>query len=223
MRFETEHGPVTVDPLVVIVAGFTGRDEAEVRRHLVELAEMGVSVPEQVPTFYPVPPLLAVQEEDIVVSHEATSGEAEPMLVVADGRRYLTLASDHTDRRAETEDIHRSKLLCPKVIARRAWPLTDVVGHWDRLRIRSWIVEGGERVLYQEGMLEQLLPLEILLERAGVERLPHNYALLAGTLPAIGGIRPSRVFDAELWDPEHGGSIHLSYSIEVLDRSGVRR
>ncbi|KAG0921965.1 hypothetical protein G6F31_020098 [Rhizopus arrhizus] len=49
-----------------------------------------------------------------------------------------------------------SKQVCVKPVATSAWRLADVAAYWDELVIRSYIVENGEKVLYQEGPLSTL-------------------------------------------------------------------
>ena len=44
--------------------------------------------------------------------------------------------------------------------------------HWERLWLRSWIVEEGEERLYQEGLLGQMLPPEELLSNRFDGSLP---------------------------------------------------
>ena len=48
--------------------------------------------------------------------------------------------------------------MCDKPMAPVLWELEDVADHWDRmiLRAHAWI--DGERVLYQEGTLDCMLP-----------------------------------------------------------------
>lgn len=197
-----------------VVAGFTGRDRAEVDRHVEELRALGVPTPERVPAFYDVPPDCVCQQGAVAVGHGETSGEAEVALVGDGEERLVTLASDHTDRRAETTDIALSKRACPKPIADRAWRYADVVDHWDVLRLRSWIEEEGELRLYQEGTLGSLLAPPALLDLLPAPLLP-RFALLCGTVPVRGEIRGSSCFRAELRDPISGDAIRLDYRVRV--------
>ncbi|MBV8744353.1 MAG: DUF2848 family protein, partial [Xanthobacteraceae bacterium] len=43
---------VNLEPETLIVAGWTGRDEASLRHHIEELAAIGVARPSTVPVFY---------------------------------------------------------------------------------------------------------------------------------------------------------------------------
>lgn len=210
MRLMLDGHAVLVELRSVIVAGFTGRDRAKVGAHLEELGRLGVPVPETIPSFYEVPPMLVVQESLITVTHGDTSGEAEIAVVDTGTERLVTVASDHTDRVVEARDIHASKLACPKVIADEAWRFDDVEDHWDGLELRSWI-DADE--LYQEGAAADLMhPDEVT---ALAPSAPRPMLLLTGTLPVLGEIRSSILFRAELHDPRLGRRIETAYRVEI--------
>jgi hypothetical protein len=217
MRLSVAGSRLDVQPQAVIVAGFTGRDQEAVRVHLEELMAGGIRVPEHVPTFYLVSPHVLTQADELLVTHAQTSGEAEIALVVDGEDTYVTLASDHTDRAAEALDIGLSKRVCPKVLASEAWRLKEVQGGWDSLQLRSWIQEDERRVLYQQGLAAELLPPHDLLAKIPFRRRPECFVLLAGTLPALGGVRASERFWAELRDPASSRVIRLSYRIRTLE------
>jgi hypothetical protein len=216
MIFNVSGNRIEVDVEAVIIAGFTGRDQLKVQAHVAELAAEGITVPERVPSFYLAPASALVQENEIVTTHEQTSGEAEIALIFDQGDVYVTTASDHTDRAAETLDIAVSKLACPKIIASEAWRIEDVRDQWDKLLLRSWISENGHRVLYQEGSAGDLLSPDDLLKMTPFNRRPDSFVLLTGTLPAIGGIRGSGQFWAELHDPVTRRTIQFDYMIRVI-------
>ena len=218
MELQVDGRLIRANPTQVVVAGFTGRDSAEVRRHIAELADQGIAAPEKVPSFYLLPPSLASQETTVEVGHEATSGEAEIALIVLGDRWFVSIASDHTDRRAEAVDIGLAKRSCPKVFGVSAWPYEDVVDRWDALELRSWIVDDGKRVLYQCGTASELLaPTQLLSHLDG--ETPSEFAMLMGTVPARGGIRASSYFWSELRDPGTGRSISLEYAVAVVPKA----
>jgi len=205
---------IAIDTLVV--AGWTGRDEAALRHHIEELAAIGVPRPSSVPVFYRVSAANLTQADAIEVLGPDTSGEAEPVLVALPDGLWLTLGSDHTDRKAETLGIALSKQLCPKVVARVLWRLDEVADHWARLMLRSFAAIEGRPMLYQEGPLAAMRTPADLLARWQNGDLVSGTLMFCGTLGAIGGIRPARRFEMELEDPVRGGSMRHGYEVRAL-------
>ena len=216
MIFKVSGNRREIDFEAVIIAGFTGRNQTQVQAHVAELAAAGIQVPERVPSFYLAPPHLLLQEKELVTTHHRTSGEAEIALIFDRDEILVTLASDHTDRAAETLDIAVSKLACPKMIAAEAWPSKEVRDRWDNLLLRSWIDEFGNRVLYQEGAAGDLLSPYDLLAMTPFKRRPGAFVLLTGTLPPPGGIRGTGRIWAGLHDPAGENSTQLEYTIRVI-------
>ena len=206
---------INFEVATLIVAGWTGRDEAALRHHIEELAAIGVPRPSSVPVFYRNSALNVTQSSCVEVLGPDTSGEAEPVVVAHDGRLWLTVGSDHTDRKAETMGIALSKQLCPKPVGRELWLLDDVAGHWDQLRLRAFATIDGRRVTYQEGTLAGMRTPADLIARYGAELRP-GALMFCGTLAAIGGIRPASRFEIELEDPVHHRTLRHAYDIDVL-------
>ncbi len=208
---------LTVDIHTFVVAGWAGRDRAAIDHHIEELAAIGVPRPSAVPLYYRVAANQLTQEPRIQVVGPDSSGEAETLVFMANGELHVSLTSDHTDRKLESHSVALSKQLCAKPVGRSAWRFADVAGHWDELVIRSWIVEQGNKVLYQEGALSALrLPVELIAGYAAGAALPAGCAMSCGTVGAIGGIRPSPSFAMELFDPRSGRSLRHEYAIDVL-------
>jgi Protein of unknown function (DUF2848) len=207
--------PVSLQPSALVVAGWTGRDEAALRHHIEELAAIGVPRPSSVPVFYRNSLLNLTQAPVVEVLGPDTSGEVEPVIVALGDRLCLAVGSDHTDRKAETQGIALSKQLCAKPIGRDLWALEDVAGHWDRLQLRSFATIDGRRVAYQDGTLSGMRPPADLIERYG-SRLKPDSVMYCGTLAAIGGIRPATRFELELEDPVLGRVLRHAYDIEML-------
>lgn len=202
-----------------LVAGFTGRDSTAVADHVAELAAIGAPVPDSTPTLYQLGPDMVRQTSALVVHGANTTGEVEPVLVVAGGQKFLTVGSDHTDRDLEREDIAASKAACHKVVAVSCVPIS-VVKDWDVVELWSHIDDAR----YQHGTLDALLPLDTLLDR--LERVEDispqdGDVLFLGTVPVEGKIRPSRTFSASLRVPGVSDEITLSY--RVVDVSSTRR
>ncbi len=215
---------VEIDSLVI--AGWVGRDAAATEHHIEELAALGVARPSTVPLYYRVSAGLLSQAPRIQVLGPHSSGEAEVFVFNADGEMWVSLVSDHTDRKLEAQGVAVSKQVCAKPVATQAWRYADVAAHWDELILRSTIEgEGGERgprIVYQEGCLAALRPPPELIAgharamRSQATGLAAGTAMSCGTLSAIGGVRPSRSFAMELFDPRRRCSLTHCYAINVL-------
>ena len=202
-----------VEIAALTIAGWTGRDAAAVQHHIDELAAIGIAPPSTTPLFYRVSETLLTTAEQVTVLGPDSSGEAEPMVLKHNGETWLGLGSDHTDRKLEATSVAASKQACAKPCATQLWRLSDVADHLDRIEIKSWIEEGGTWVTYQSGTLSQLLPLQNLIAAHG---LGENAAILCGTFPAIGGVRPAAKFRATMRDPIRAREISMSYEARIL-------
>ncbi len=80
-----------------------------------------------------------------------TSGEIEPPLYIRhDGKYYLGIGSDHTDRDIEARDIGDSKRACPKPVSNEVIAVESLKDlDLDECTARSWV----DGALYQEGSL----------------------------------------------------------------------
>lgn len=212
---ETPAGPrpLSVDVQQLVIAGWAGRNREAIEHHIEELAAIGVPRPSAVPLYYRVAANQLTQESQVQVVGGESSGEAEVFVFTVAGEAYLSVASDHTDRKLESHSVALSKQLCVKPVARTAWRLADVAGHWDALQLRSRIVEDGAEVRYQDGTLASLrTPGELIQGFCGAPMLPEGTAMLCGTVAVIGGIRPAAVFEMELADPRSGRRIVHRYT-----------
>lgn len=213
-RIEPDGAEISIQPEIIIVAGYTGRDREAVLDHIVELERLGIAPPPAVPSFYAVSPQLLYQGETLFTTEAATSGEAEACLVVDGGDIYVTVCSDHTDRAAERFDIAVSKRACHKVIGSSAWRLDEVLDRWDGIEVRGWIGEEAD-VIYQDGLLSALVPPVELLDAIPWSTVPATFLLLCGTVPTLPGIQASPRFRAELHDPLTGGRLSVDYAVET--------
>ncbi|MBX9990300.1 DUF2848 domain-containing protein [Phreatobacter oligotrophus] len=201
----------------LVVAGWAGRDAAAIQHHIEELAAIGVPPPSSVPVFYRGAASLVTQSHRVEVLGPDSSGEIEPVVVsLADGL-WVTVGSDHTDRKAETYGIALSKQMCAKPVATVLWKYEEVAPHWDELQLRAHAVIAGERVVYQEGTLAALRPPSDLIAKwTGKDTLLPGTLMFGGTLGAIGGIRPAARFEMELIDPVLKRTIAHAYDIVDL-------
>ena len=206
---------VSMTPEALIVAGWTGRDEAALNHHIEELAAIGVPRPSSVPVFYRNAVTNVVQTDRLEVLGPDTSGEVEPVIVVLSEGLWIGLGSDHTDRKAETMGIALSKQLCGKVLASTLWKFDEIAKHWDRIIIRSYATIEGERVPYQEGPLALMRDPVDLMTRYG-KPFVANTIVMCGTIGAKGGIRPAARFDMELEDPVLNRRMAHGYDVITL-------
>lgn len=219
LTFERHRGGETdraeLAPQMLIVAGWTGRDEKALHHHIEELAAIGVPRPSSVPVFYRISTANLTQAAHLEVLGPDTSGEAEPVIVAMQDGLWLGVGSDHTDRKAETMGIALSKQLCAKVIGTTLWRLDEVAPHWDQLILRAYVTIGGKRLKYQEGPLSAMRNPSDLMPRAGANFVAGTL-MFCGTLAAIGGIRPATQFTALLEDPILGREMTCGYEVDVL-------
>jgi Protein of unknown function (DUF2848) len=204
---------MTFQPIELVIAGWTGRDEAALRKHIKELEEIGVKPPKTTPIFYRVAASLFTFANEIQVSGPDSSGEVEFVLIQEKELR-VAVGSDHTDRKAETIGVSLSKQLCAKPVSRESWRYDEVKPHWEKLVLRAWA--DGE--LYQEGPVTAMRSPEDLLQRYG--GLKSGWAMFCGTLAAKGGIRPAGRFAMELEDPVLKRKLRHEYRIDILPVEG---
>jgi hypothetical protein len=192
---------ITFEAQALVMAGWTGRDQAAVEQHMAELGALGVPPPSRTPLFYRMDPALLSTASAIDVLGENTSGELETVLVALADGLWVGLGSDHTDRAMEAHGVAISKQLCRKPMAPVLWRFDEVADHWDQLLLRAHIVEDGRRTLYMAAALATVLAPQDLIAgyrdsvglAPGVE-LPALTVLFMGARNAIGGIRPARQF-----------------------------
>jgi hypothetical protein len=213
--------PLTLAIDQAVVAGWTGRDPVARDKHIAELEAIGIARPASTPIYYRVSARRLTTEDVIEVSGDDSSGEVEFVLIGWQGRIFVGLGSDHTDRKVETYSVTVSKQMCDKPIAPVLWELEEVIDHWDRMILRAYAWIKGKRELYQEGTLDAMLPVSELIAR-GFDggKFPDGCAMFGGTFAAKGGIRPADRFEYELEDPVLKRTIRHAYDVIVLPVRG---
>jgi hypothetical protein len=213
--------PLTLPIDQAVIAGWTGRDPVARDKHIAELEAIGIARPASTPIYYRVAARRLTTADSIEVCGGGSSGEVEFVLIGWQGRIFVGLGSDHTDRKVETYSVTVSKQMCDKPIAPVLWELEEVAGHWDQMILRSHAWIGGKRELYQEGTLDSMLPVEELIHRGfGSAGFPDGCAMFGGTFAAKGGIRPASRFEYELEDPVLKRSIRHAYDVIELPVRG---
>lgn len=203
----------------LIIAGWTGRDKAAMEKHMVELEELGIKRPASTPVFYRTSASLLTTASHMQVPGQDSSGEVEFILINIDGKLWVGVASDHTDRKVEAYNITVSKQMCAKPMASTLWPYDEVKDDWDKLGIASDISENDTKVSYQSGTVAAMLSVSDLI-KAYEEETGNSFgpgdAMMGGTLAAIGGVRPASQFNFSLIDFKSGRTISHGYDIESL-------
>jgi hypothetical protein len=205
-----------VDQLVI--AGWTGRDPAAVQAHIRELEALGVRPPRTTPIFYRAASSLLTTQAAIQVSGDASTGEAEAVLLILPDGEWIGLGSDHTDRELEKTGVTISKQACAKPLGRHVWPYAIVAGHWDSLILRSFAVAGSERRLYQEAPVSQLRHPKDLQSAGGA--VATGTAMFCGTVPVKGEIGWADQLELELEDPIRRCKLTHRYAICALPIEG---
>jgi len=165
---------------------------------------------------YPLMPTLITNAGDISVIGPHTTPEVEVVFLHTDGVDYITVGSDHTDRRIEAASSLQGKNSCPKIVGASAWPLDLVRDHWDQLELRATC---GASVL-QEGSVARLLRYQDLLafvaEQDGIES--EGRVVFGGTVPILATPPPGKqAIELCLHDPVTGNSLLHCYTVHVRD------
>jgi hypothetical protein len=207
-----------IDVQELIIAGWAGREQAGIDEHIEELKAIGITPPSSTPLFYRVAADQLTTAATIQVLGGESSGEVEVVLIGTPQGTLVSIGSDHTDREAEAWSVAHSKQVCAKPVSRQVWTLESVIDHWDQLTMASYATFNGEEVLYQQGGVTGLLHPQELLRRFGLDQpqLAPGQAMLCGTLPVIGGVRPSEAFRVVLEDPVTGRKIEHFYNTKTL-------
>jgi hypothetical protein len=205
----------------LVIAGWTGRNVDALEAHIKELEAIGVKRPKSVPIFYRVSCSLLSTAMFIEVMADKSSGEVEFVLFALDDELWLGVGSDHTDRKAETVGVTLSKQLCAKPVGTTLWRYDEVKPHWDKLKLRSYVPDGGKRRLYQEGPVTTMRsPEELIKLYTSGDKLAPGTAMFCGTFAVYGDISYSGTFDMELEDPVLGRKLTHSYKIVSLPDEG---
>lgn len=189
----------------MINLGRTSRNPEDIMKHLEELKKAGIKVSPGIPSYNPkIRDRITTGNEIEVLPNSKTSGEVEYVLLfTSNSSFYVTVGSDQTDRELEKSNVVLSKQICLNVVSPKIWHYKDVKDHWDDLIMRAWIKKDGNRHLYQEGKLGEMLRPEELIEkvRLRVSGDLTGAVVYSGTFPIIGGeLSFSPYFEVELID-----------------------
>ncbi len=209
------------DSLAII--GFSAKNEELIRKHIDELSGMGIASPRETPSIYWIDPSRVSQSKHIYVVGEDTSGEVEVFCAFDDkNEMYITVGSDHTDRRLERESIHKSKQICNKIMGTDCWRFTEIADHADAIEMRCYVRRDKDEKfrLYQKGQLGFLKPLDelkALVERKGkTGLLNRKFSFFSGTVPFLNEAVSGHEYIISLYDPLLKREIRAVYSVVVF-------
>ncbi|MGM0873845.1 MAG: DUF2848 family protein [Bacillota bacterium] len=199
--------------------GYTGRNKEMTLKHIEELAELGIPEPDEIPSLYSIRTSSLTQGKLIEVIGNESTGEAEIVLVFGDQQDevYVTVGSDHTDRGLETVDINKSKHVCDKPFAAKAWRLRDVRKNWDQLELATDVKTEKGWELYQKQTLSAIIPLDEIiafLQKKNVEM--KNTIIFSGTVPLVDGFKYGRGYRMYLSNPVNEDIISFEYIVKNL-------
>jgi 4-hydroxyphenylacetate 3-monooxygenase len=194
----------------------TRRAEAAVP-HQEEVARSGIFIAFDIPAprIYPIATHALVTGDKVEVFGAHSSGEVEIVVLSAEGRVFVGVGSDHTDRHVEQTSILWSKQMCPNVLAPVFWPLDEMRDRWDSCVLRSW-VDGRP---YQDVRAGEFLPpremLRIVRERSAF--VPEgNILVFGGTIVSLAKeLGYGKRWEIELEDPV--GQRRIRHGYDVVD------
>jgi len=219
-QLQTKAGiqPISIQVDEIYNVGYAGRDQEVVRKHVEELAEMGVAGPKHVPTIYPVTSNSLTTATELEIIHDKTSGEIEFALFLTGGKRYLAVGSDHSDRDLEVYNVPMAKQICPNMVTEIVWDMDEVADHFDQIVMRSHVTKDGVRSLYQEGTVSEILAPDqlVALIEEHIGRKCENAVIYSGTLPTKEGMIYGEKFEYEMVDPVLDRKIGSYYDLKRL-------
>ncbi len=202
----------------VFAIGYAGRNLEKTMEHIRELErDLGVPAPKKIPTIFQCGNYVLTQEEQLVFVGEKTCGEVEYVIILKDGKIYIGLGSDHTDRELEADNVPKAKQCCAKPICNKIWDYEELKDHWDDIVLQSWQVVDGCEVLYQEGSLKDILSVEDILKELN-ERVGDidNCVIFSGTVPVKNGFCYGTEFRYEMHDIALNRKLESRYYVNAI-------
>lgn len=201
----------------LIVVGFAGKDIKKTMEHIHELEAEGIKCPKNVPVVYQCSKEILTTASKIDVIADKTSGEVEYLILVDNGKYYIGIGSDHTDRALEAVSIHKSKQLCLKPYAEDFWEYDEIKDHFDEIKLVSTQIVDGKEIEYQTGRTSDLLPLDRIIAEIEKEITTDNSLIYTGTVPLKDGFKFGSRFSCKLIDEKLKRTITLSYDVSIIN------
>ncbi|MFC1992734.1 DUF2848 family protein [Chloroflexota bacterium] len=215
-------GHLDFDVKKIVISGYTTRDPAGVQKHIEEMKQEGVAVPESFPLFFPkIADRITTDTKIEILPGRKSCGEAEFTLLIDDEEQiYVGIGSDHSDKTALQFSILAGKHMCPGLISKKVWRYLDVKDQWDDIIMRSWVIVEGKRQLYQDGKLSLFIKPEEYVRRLKEQVAGGDLSgmvVYSATLPIIGETTISTpYFEAQLIDEKLGRTLTCAYDVEPI-------
>ena len=206
-----------VDIRSLCIIGYAGRNIKKTKEHIAELAVLGVAPPKSVPEIYRCGTSLLTQDREIEAVGRNSSGEVEFIFFRHEGKLYIGIGSDQTDRAMESYHMEKSKQVCQKPVGTTLWDYEEIKEHWDSLKLTSWQILDGKEILYQKGTAADILPVETLLD--AVEKMTSDMEdclMFSGTVPLVNGFQYGSKFRGCIEDPIFERCLDISYTVHVV-------
>lgn len=210
--------PLTLEYERVFAIGYAGRNIEKTMEHIKELErDLGVPAPKKIPTIFQCGNYVLTQEKDLAFVGEKTCGEVEYVIVMKEGKIYIGLGSDHTDRELEAQSVPKAKQICAKAICPVLWDYEEIKDHWDTIGLNSWQTVGGREAPYQKGKLADILPVETILgEMTARVGDVDNCIIFSGTVPVLDGFCYGSNFRYEMVDEVLGRKLTSDYNVIAI-------
>lgn len=202
----------------VFAIGYAGRNMEKTMEHIHELErDLGVPAPKKIPTIFQCSNSTLTQEKDLSFLGKKTCGEVEYVIIIKDGKVYIGVGSDHTDRDLESINVPKAKQICAKPICHVVWDYEELKDHWDEIELNSWQTVGGKEIPYQKGTLADILPVDRILKELD-ERVGgiNNCVIFSGTVPVLAGFRFGDAFRYEMVDRKLDRKLVSEYNVDVI-------
>lgn len=190
LRFTLDSGEVLLfTPRKLFCLAYAGRTKEAREAHAHDVSQDASCSEDPSLGFVPVPAMLITQDKAIEVLGGLTAGEVEFVLFVSDGEIFVTVGSDHADRRLEILKSDLAKQVCAKPIATHAWRYRDVSANWDMLQMKSETFTKGVWHCSQQSCVDALLHPEDILKEIRSRSLPleDGCVYYCGTISLEGG------------------------------------
>ncbi len=210
--------PLTLEYERVFAIGYAGRNIEKTMEHIKELErDLGVPAPKKIPTIFQCGNYVLTQEKDLAFLGKKTCGEVEYVIVIKDGKIYIGLGSDHTDRELEAQSVPKAKQICAKPICPVLWDYEELKDHWDDVSLNSWQTVDGRELPYQKGTLADILPVDTILGELN-SRVGNinNCVIFSGTVPVLDGFHYGSNFRYEMVDEVLGRKLASDYNVIAI-------